>query len=104
MNDSRQLLVRHGAVVLFAAVFPEQVGVPLPALLWLFAAGALVVAVRAAAGGSLLADLIGCFLGRRYGHRVLALLCRTSLDPGSCVRRMQDEYARFGINLNKAIG
>jgi membrane protein DedA with SNARE-associated domain/rhodanese-related sulfurtransferase len=105
MNDSLQLLVRHGAVVLFAAVFIEQIGVPLPALLWLFAAGALVgagqmnlpVAIGAAAAGSLLADLIWFFLGRRYGGRVLGLLCRIAIEPDSCVRRTQDVYARFGI-------
>jgi membrane protein DedA with SNARE-associated domain/rhodanese-related sulfurtransferase len=105
MNESLQLLVRHGAAVLFAAVFVEQIGVPLPALLWLFAAGALVgagqmnlaVALGAGVLGSLLADLIWFFLGRHYGHRVLALLCRISLEPDSCVRRTQDVFSRYGV-------
>lgn len=105
MNHSFEFLVRHGAAVLFAAVFVEQIGIPLPALLWLFAAGALVgagqmnlvVALGAAAFGSLLADLIWFFLGRRYGHRVLGLLCRISLEPDSCVRRTQDVFARRGM-------
>ena len=60
MNHFIEFLVKHGAAVLFAAVFVEQIGVPLPALLWLFAAGALVgtgqmhwyVAVGASALGS----------------------------------------------------
>ncbi len=105
MNESLQFLVRHGAVVLFAAVFVEQIGVPLPSIPWLFAAGALVgtgqmnlgVALGAAAFGSLLADLVWFFLGRHYGHRVLGLLCRISLEPDSCVRRTQDVFARYGI-------
>jgi membrane protein DedA with SNARE-associated domain len=71
----------------------------------LFAAGALVgtgqmnlgVALGAAAFGSLLADMFWFFLGRRYGHRVLGLLCRISLEPDSCVRRTQDVFARRGM-------
>ena len=41
MNASLAYLVRHGAAVLFVAVFVEQMGVPLPAAPWLLAAGAL---------------------------------------------------------------
>jgi len=105
MNHSVEFLIRHGAAVLFAAVFVEQIGIPLPALLWLFAAGALIgagqmnlgVALCAAVFGSLLADMIWFFLGRRYGHRVLGLLCRISLEPDSCVRRTQEVFARRGM-------
>jgi len=105
MNHFIEFLVRHGAVVLFAAVFVEQIGVPLPSLLWLFAAGALVgtgkmhwyVALGASAFGSVVADLIWFYLGRRYGHRVMALLCRISLEPDTCVRRTQDVFSRYGI-------
>ena len=41
MNETIEFLVRHGAAVLFAAVFIEQIGVPLPAAPWLMAAGAM---------------------------------------------------------------
>ena len=41
MNQTLEFLVRHGAAVLFASVFVEQLGVPLPAAPWLLAAGAL---------------------------------------------------------------
>jgi membrane protein DedA with SNARE-associated domain/rhodanese-related sulfurtransferase len=105
MNHFIEFLVKHGAAVLFAAVFVEQIGVPLPSVLWLFAAGALVgagkmnwsVALGASALGSVLADLIWFYLGRYYGHRVLALLCRISLEPDTCVRRTQDIFSRYGI-------
>ena len=43
MNETLEFLVRHGAVVLFAAVFVEQLGIPLPAGPWLVAGGALLV-------------------------------------------------------------
>jgi len=105
MNKTVEFLVHHGAAVLFAAVFVEQLGVPLPSLPWLFAAGALVgsgqmswfVALVPAIFGSLLADLIWFYLGRHYGHRVLGLLCRISLEPDSCVRRTQNVFTRYGL-------
>src|SRR5258706_2715895 len=105
MNEILEFLVRHGAAVLFAAVFIEQIGVPLPAAPWLLAAGALagpgrinwVSALSAAAFGSMLADLIWFYLGRHGGQRVLNLLCRISLEPDSCVRRTQNLFTRFGM-------
>ena len=105
MNDTLAFLVRHGTAVLIVAVFIEQVGAPLPAAPWLFAAGALVgagkmnwmVALGAAAFGSLLADTIWFYLGRRYGNHLLGLLCRISLTPDACVRRTQNVFARYGM-------
>lgn len=105
MNETLEFLVRHGAAVLFAAVFVEQMGVPLPATPWLVAAGALagtgrmsgMVALSAATFGSLVADLIWFYLGRHYGNRVLKLLCRISLEPDSCVRRTQNVFTRYGM-------
>ena len=42
MTLTGQFLVRHGYLLLFAIVFVEQVGVPLPAVPFLLAAGATV--------------------------------------------------------------
>ncbi len=105
MNEVIEFLVRHGAIVLFAVVFVEQGGLPLPAAPWLLAAGALVgsnrmnyaTALGAAAAGSMVADLIWFYLGRHGGNRVLNLLCRISLEPDSCVRRTQNIFTRFGM-------
>ena len=105
MNETLEFVVRHGAALLFAAVFLEQLGVPLPAAPWLLAAGALAatgkinwfVAISAATLGSVLADVIWFYLGRYGGHRVLSFLCRISLEPDSCVRRTQDVFARYGM-------
>jgi membrane protein DedA with SNARE-associated domain/rhodanese-related sulfurtransferase len=105
MNETFAFLVRHGTVVLIAAVFVEQMGAPLPAAPWLFAAGALVgtgqmngfIALGAAAFGSMLADVIWFYLGRIYGNRLLGLLCRISLTPDTCVRRTQDVFTRYGM-------
>jgi membrane protein DedA with SNARE-associated domain/rhodanese-related sulfurtransferase len=105
MNKFVEFLVHHGAAVLFAAVFVEQLGIPLPAAPWLFAAGALIgagkmnglLALGPAVVGSLLADMIWFYLGRHYGHRVLGLLCRISLEPDTCVRRTQNVFTRYGV-------
>jgi membrane protein DedA with SNARE-associated domain/rhodanese-related sulfurtransferase len=105
MTETLGFLVRHGPAVLFAAVFIEQMGIPLPAAPWLVAAGALAAGGKlhwagawAAAGfGSVLADLIWFYLGRYVGHRALTLLCRISLEPDSCVRRTQDVFTRYGM-------
>jgi membrane protein DedA with SNARE-associated domain len=56
-----------------------------------------LVALPAAAFGSLAADAIWFYLGRRGGQRVLNLLCRISLEPDSCVRRTQDLFTRYGM-------
>lgn len=100
-----EFLVQHGPTVLFAAVFVEQMGAPVPAAPWLLAAGALAAtgdmnwfsSLIAAACGAILADSIWFRLGRRGGNRILNFLCRISLEPDSCVRRTQDLYSRYGM-------
>jgi membrane protein DedA with SNARE-associated domain/rhodanese-related sulfurtransferase len=105
MNKTIGLLIHHGATVVFVAVFIDQMGIPLPAVPWLVAAGALAVegkinwaaALIAAFFGSLLADLIWFYLGRYRGQGVLSWLCRISLEPDSCVRRTENFYSRYGM-------
>jgi len=105
MNEVLDFLSRHGPSVLFAAVFVEQLGVPLPASPWLLAAGALAAdgeikwagAIAAGTFGYLVADAIWFCLGRYGGNRVLNFLCRISLEPDSCVRKTQNLFARYGM-------
>jgi membrane protein DedA with SNARE-associated domain/rhodanese-related sulfurtransferase len=106
MAEILEFLTRHGPSVLFAAVFVEQMGIPLPAAPWLLAAGALgattgkphwYAALAAGTCGSLLADMIWFYSGRYGGQKVLNLLCRISLEPDSCVRRTQDLFTRYGM-------
>jgi membrane protein DedA with SNARE-associated domain/rhodanese-related sulfurtransferase len=104
MDDVTQFLVRHGGLVLFAAVFAEQAGLPIPAVPVLLAAGALAgagkmnlaLAVALGVTACLLGDLIWFYLGRRRGAQVLNVLCRISLEPDSCVRRTGDFFVRHG--------
>ena len=97
-------MLRHGYAVLFAWVFAEQIGLPIPAIPILLAMGALAGSGRFSLPSALLvgvvaslaSDIIWYELGRHRGHSVLNLLCRISLEPDSCVRRTENIYARHG--------
>jgi membrane protein DedA with SNARE-associated domain/rhodanese-related sulfurtransferase len=105
MTETSQFLVNHGLPLVFAAVFVEQMGLPLPALPWLMAAGALsatgqfslVLGLVVTVFACLLADTFWFYLGRHRGNQVLALLCRISLEPDSCVRRTQNVFTKYGL-------
>ena len=104
MDDVTQFLVRHGGLVLFAAVFAEQAGLPIPAVPVLLAAGALAgagkmslaLAVVLGVIACLLGDLIWYYLGRHRGAQVLTVLCRIALEPDSCVRQTESFFVRHG--------
>jgi membrane protein DedA with SNARE-associated domain len=104
MEQFIHYLLRHGYLFLFLFVFAEQVGFPLPALPVLLGMGALIglgyfsfpTALGVAFAATLLADLIWFYLGRRRGHSIVHLMCRISLEPDICVRRMTDVFDRFG--------
>jgi membrane protein DedA with SNARE-associated domain len=44
MNEARQFLLHRGELVVFGVVFLEQTGLPLPAVPWFLAAGAISAA------------------------------------------------------------
>lgn len=104
MNETFQFLIRHGYTVLFVWVFAEQIGLPLPAVPLLLAAGALAgagqmnfaLALGLALVAALASDTIWYEIGRRRGASVLNFLCRISLEPDSCVRRTEGIFARHG--------
>jgi membrane protein DedA with SNARE-associated domain len=98
-------LIRHGPLIVFANVFLEQIGAPVPALPTLIVAGALAAQgqmslpalLGAALVASMAADTIWFLLGRWQGHRVLKTVCRLSLSPDSCVRGTEDMFERAGM-------
>jgi len=104
MNETLGFLLRHGYSVLFAWVLVEQLGLPVPSVPLLLAAGTLagrgrlnlsLVAVLPIVA-ALLSDALWYELGRRRGVKVLQFLCRISLEPDSCVRRTENVFARHG--------
>jgi membrane protein DedA with SNARE-associated domain len=104
LNEAAEFLIEHGYSLLFGWVLVEQMGLPIPAIPLLVAAGALAgsgrmdlaLAVTLALIAVLLADLFWYFLGRTRGGRILKLLCRISLEPDSCVRRTENLFVRHG--------
>ena len=105
MKDINQFLAHYGLVIVFGAVFVEQIGIPLPAIPWLLAVGALsatgdfspVAAIGLTVLACVMADTIWFYLGRYRGNRVLGFLCRISLEPDSCVRRTENMFTRYGL-------
>jgi membrane protein DedA with SNARE-associated domain/rhodanese-related sulfurtransferase len=102
MELPTHVLLAYGYLLLFAWVLVEQLGIPLPAAPILLAAGALSaerqisfpVALLVGVVACLMADSIWFMVGRRYGHHVLRVLCKLSLEPTTCVRRTLDSFSR----------
>jgi membrane protein DedA with SNARE-associated domain/rhodanese-related sulfurtransferase len=97
-----QILLMYGYLLLFSWVLVEQLGVPLPATPVLLAAGALSaehqlsfpLALLIGVVAALTADSVWFLIGRRYGHHVLRLLCKLSMEPSICVRQTQNSFGR----------
>ena len=110
MNEATLFLIRYGPLLVFTVVFLDQMGVPLPAIPWLLAAGALSATGKFSALlglgitvlACLLADTFWFYLGRYRGHRVLDFLCRVALEPDSCVRRTQNAFMHPDLSQAKA--
>ena len=104
MHRTLEFLLHHGYVVLLAWVFAEQVGLPIPSMPLLLAAGALAGTGRmsffaslfCAVLAALAADMLWYQLGRRRGIKILQFLCKISLEPDSCVRRTEGVFAKQG--------
>src|SRR5712671_7664509 len=104
MHRTVEFLLHHGYTLLLAWVFAEQIGLPVPSMPLLLAAGALAGTGHLSLFASLVyvvfaavaADSIWYYLGRRKGIRVLQLLCKISLEPDSCVRRTEGIFSKQG--------
>jgi len=104
MSYLYHLIEQYGLFIVFVNVLVEQLGAPVPAYPTLVIAGAmayrgqysLVLLMFVAVFAALIADYCWYLAGRRYGRRIMALLCRISLSPDSCVRQTESIYARWG--------
>lgn len=104
MHRTLEFLLHHGYVVLLAWVFSEQIGLPLPSMPILLAAGALSGTGQMSFFRSLFFAVLACVvadsiwyqLGLRKGIRVLQLICKISIEPDSCVRRTEGVFSRQG--------
>ncbi len=105
MNETVHFLERHGYWLLAGAVAGRQACLPIPANLFLVAAGALArsgkLSLAVILGMSVItfvvADLGWYEAGRQWGERTLHFLGGLSRDPGSLVHRASASFARHGV-------
>jgi membrane protein DedA with SNARE-associated domain len=105
MNAIVHFVVRHGYSILFAAVFARQIGLPVPAPMFLLAAGALaadrklgfVPTLGLAITACALADWVWYEAGRKWGDRVVHFIHRLAWqDPDAHDRRAKRIFAKYG--------
>jgi membrane protein DedA with SNARE-associated domain/rhodanese-related sulfurtransferase len=93
-----------GLGFVFVNVLLQQLGVPVPVVPTLVVAGAVAANGRMsgsalyalAVAACVMADSTWYAAGRRYGGRVMSVLCRISLSPDSCVSQTQNAFERWG--------
>jgi len=90
-----EFFLHYRYLILFAWVLVEQLGLPVPSVpLHKMNAAASVFWVLLA---SLIGDSVWFAMGRRYGNRVLELLCRFSFETDTCVAKTEGYFERRGI-------
>lgn len=105
MQAALAFLQSHIEIVVFLTVLAEQIGLPIPAIPVLLAAGAvaengeahLAVLTGLSVAACLLGDMVWFELGLHRGRQTLALLCRIALEPDACVRRTENLFVKHGI-------
>src|SRR6516225_5684910 len=105
MQQLIHLVALYGPLLIFVAVFCDEIGLPVPSLPILVVAGALLwtdhfaftAVIVAALAATLSADLIWYWAGKRFGRRILRILCRISLSPDSCVRQTETLFNKIGF-------
>jgi membrane protein DedA with SNARE-associated domain/rhodanese-related sulfurtransferase len=104
MQDLIATLQANAPWAVFLNVMLNQGGLPLPALPTIVTAAALssqhpnrlAAVLLAGLIGALLGDLVQYWCGRRFGRRILALVCRVSFSPDFCVSQTQTLLAKVG--------
>ena len=105
MSEIVHFVVQHGYLLLFFWLAAEQAALPVPSIPLLLACGALMrdgrmhpaLVLAYGLAGCLLADSVWFQVGKRGGAKVLRLLCRTALEPDSCVRQTENALLRYGL-------
>jgi membrane protein DedA with SNARE-associated domain len=104
MKDLLALMARHGYALTFGLLFAEAIGLPFPAAIAMIAAGAAVAShtlwgpyvLVAAITALLLGDIAQFWMGRYAGWSLLALLCRVSINPETCILRSAESFYKRG--------
>jgi len=100
-----QALQQDAVAIVFLNVLLMQLGLPIPAVPTLLLAGSLSAApidlgkiLAAAMLASVVADWIWYRAGRLFGYRLLAGLCKLSINPASCVSQTEGRFLRWGVS------
>jgi membrane protein DedA with SNARE-associated domain/rhodanese-related sulfurtransferase len=105
MKETVHFLEQHGYWLLIGSVLGRQACLPIPANLLLIAAGALAHsgrlnlprAVALSVLTFLFADLAWFEAGRRFGDRILHVVCGLSRDAEACAHKATKSFARRGV-------
>ena len=101
-----EIMAKYGYAGLFFGVLADQLGLPVPSMLLVMAAGSLAglgelnfaFVLFLVVTASMIGDFAWFEIGRRRGLGVLGFLCRFSLESDSCVRDTQNKFVRRGAN------
>jgi membrane protein DedA with SNARE-associated domain/rhodanese-related sulfurtransferase len=104
MSPLLAVLEHHTYSILFGWVLVEQGGVPVPTVPVMLAAGTMSAAHKLHVAyaipiimlACLISDSLWYFLGKRYGTRIMNLLCRFSLETDVCITKTQAHLGRRG--------
>ncbi len=104
MSSWLGVLEHHAYSLIFGWVLAEQAGLPIPSLPVMVAAGTMSSAHRLHLAyliplillACLISDTTWYFLGRRYGRKILDLLCRFSLESTTCVAKTRGTMSKRG--------
>ena len=107
MDFLQRALAQHGYSILFAVVFIEAIGIPVPAALGLLIAGGAAAmgtlspatCIACALSAMLLGDTLMYLLGKYTGWWLLGVLCRVSLNPEACILQSADSFYKRGRAL-----
>lgn len=105
INQISQTIREDAVTVVFVNVLLQQIGLPVPAVPTLLLAGSLAATpgslgqiLAAAVVASVIADWIWYLTGKLFGYRVLAGLCKLSINPSSCVSLTEARFIRWGVS------
>lgn len=104
MDTLLHVIESYGLWVVFFCVLLDQGGLPFPSYAPMIVTAALATdknesllpVLLVATAAALIADLAWFAGGRRFGNKLLRLMCRVSLSPDSCVGMTRNIYSRWG--------
>ena len=104
MPIAAEVFLKYAYLILFLWVLVEQLGAPIPSVPVMLTAGTLTATHKLSLPfvlvsvllGSLVSDSIWYVMGKRYGGKVVKLLCRLSMEKANCVRRTENYFTKHG--------